>query len=231
MRRVREWLIRSVDVRGKVDRAGFLRRPAVPSRTRLHGFGLRRPGVGEELSVDGVGDPALEAPHGFHPGLARGELATVVGPPRGCRAGPGWPRRCGACGSSSGSRPARAGAGSAPRRRRPGVRCRSRTRSGCGRRTGRRRRHQRGSVPRRRVRPRAGPSAGSRGPEATTSAKPITETDHSDTNGFTTNRGVSCPRVGPATCTGGECDPRGRLEDSTVLATLATTSDGAISSR
>jgi hypothetical protein len=53
-RRVRgsgKWLIRSVDVRGQVDRAGFLRRPAVPSRARLI--------VGERIGFRacwGVGD-------------------------------------------------------------------------------------------------------------------------------------------------------------------------------
>src|SRR5680860_290890 len=30
-----KWLIRSVDVRGQVDRAGFLSRPVLPSRARL----------------------------------------------------------------------------------------------------------------------------------------------------------------------------------------------------
>jgi hypothetical protein len=31
-----KWLIRSVDVRGQVDRDGFLRRPAVPSQARAN---------------------------------------------------------------------------------------------------------------------------------------------------------------------------------------------------
>jgi hypothetical protein len=47
--RVREWLIRSVDERGQVDRAGYLRRPAVPSRIRSSADGF-----GDELLVDGV---------------------------------------------------------------------------------------------------------------------------------------------------------------------------------
>ena len=36
-----KWLIRSVDVRGQVDRAGFLSRPAVPSRARSVGQSRR----------------------------------------------------------------------------------------------------------------------------------------------------------------------------------------------
>jgi hypothetical protein len=35
--------------------------------------------IREELPVDRVGDPSLEAAHGFHAGLAGGELASVVG--------------------------------------------------------------------------------------------------------------------------------------------------------
>jgi hypothetical protein len=42
-------------------------------------FGVGGAGVGEKLAVDGVGDATLEAAHGFHPGLARGEFAPVVG--------------------------------------------------------------------------------------------------------------------------------------------------------
>jgi hemoglobin len=49
----------------------------VPSRARVIGVGLDGSGVGEELSVDGVGDPSLQAPDGFHPGLAGAELAPV----------------------------------------------------------------------------------------------------------------------------------------------------------
>ena len=48
------------------------------------------------------------------------------------------------------------------------MRCRSRTRTGCGRRTGRCRRRRPRSGPRRRVRHRAGPSAVSRGPATRT---------------------------------------------------------------
>ena len=51
--RVREWLIRSVDVRGQVDRAGFLSRPAVPSRARARSS-LR---VGDELELTGTERP------------------------------------------------------------------------------------------------------------------------------------------------------------------------------
>ena len=55
-------------------------RPAVPSRARVDCFGVGGAGVGEKLAVDGVGDASLEAAHGFHGGLAGGELAPVVGP-------------------------------------------------------------------------------------------------------------------------------------------------------
>ena len=42
----REWLVRSVDEQGEVDRAGFLSRPARPSRTHanvLDGGTVRAP--------------------------------------------------------------------------------------------------------------------------------------------------------------------------------------------
>ncbi|MEP7018874.1 MAG: hypothetical protein ABI899_12750, partial [Actinomycetota bacterium] len=67
-----KWLIRSADERDQVGRAGFLSRPAVPSRTRFNGRrrvclgGLL--GVGEELAVEGVGDPPLEAAQRFEVG-------------------------------------------------------------------------------------------------------------------------------------------------------------------
>src|SRR5680860_596137 len=73
-----KWLIRSVDVRGQVDRAGFLSRPAVPSRARLIVEFLPS-GVGDELSVDDVGESSFEATQGFHGGLLRVEFASVVG--------------------------------------------------------------------------------------------------------------------------------------------------------
>src|SRR5688572_29955381 len=73
------WLIRSVDGQGKVDRAGFLRRPAVPSRTRADVLGDGALCVLEELAVDGVGDPSLEAPDRLERLLALGPLASVVG--------------------------------------------------------------------------------------------------------------------------------------------------------
>src|SRR5918993_1767760 len=59
-----KWLIRSVGVRVRAGRAGYLRRPAVPSRTRVHAVDRSR-SVGNELAIDGVGDPALEAAEGF----------------------------------------------------------------------------------------------------------------------------------------------------------------------
>ncbi len=45
---------------------------------RVGGSG-RGLGVGDKLSEDGVGNPAFEAAHGFHPGLALGELASAAG--------------------------------------------------------------------------------------------------------------------------------------------------------
>jgi hypothetical protein len=68
---------------GQVDRAGFLRRPGSASRARAH---LLRSageccslGIDEELAVVRVGDRALEAAQCFELGLARDELAPVVG--------------------------------------------------------------------------------------------------------------------------------------------------------
>jgi hypothetical protein len=43
-------------------------------------------GVGEELAVEGVGDPALEAAQRFELGLAGGLLAPVEGPAVGVEA-------------------------------------------------------------------------------------------------------------------------------------------------
>lgn len=60
-----------------------MRRPAVPSRARVHVLARGGRGVGDELAVDGVGDPALEAPQGLEWLLALGALALVVGPPVG----------------------------------------------------------------------------------------------------------------------------------------------------
>ena len=74
-------------MRGQVDRAGFLRRPAVPSRARAitpwRAGEYGSCGVGEELAVEGVGDPALETAHRLHRFLALGALASVVGPTLG----------------------------------------------------------------------------------------------------------------------------------------------------
>ena len=89
-------------------------RSALPGPCQLSAVGGA--GVGDELSVDDVGDPSLEAAHGFHRRLAVGSLASVVGAAFGVEA-ERWPRRCAARGSSAGSRPARAGAGPGPRRR------------------------------------------------------------------------------------------------------------------
>jgi hypothetical protein len=47
----------------------------VPSWTRAN-VGC---GGGNQLSEDGIGHPPLEAAHRFHPGLAGGELAAIVG--------------------------------------------------------------------------------------------------------------------------------------------------------
>jgi hypothetical protein len=84
--RVREWLIRSADVRGQVGRAGFLSRPAVPSRARASSQCRGAGCVVEELSVDGVGDPSLEASQRFEVGLSCGALTPVVGPALGVEA-------------------------------------------------------------------------------------------------------------------------------------------------
>src|SRR6476469_8115388 len=53
-------------------------RPAVPSRARIFAW-LVALGVGDELAVDDVGEPAFEAAQGLHGGLAGGALASVVG--------------------------------------------------------------------------------------------------------------------------------------------------------
>jgi hypothetical protein len=55
----------------------------VPSRTRFQREHLLEVGallVDDELSIDSVGDPALEAPHCLHGLLALGSFASVVGP-------------------------------------------------------------------------------------------------------------------------------------------------------
>jgi hypothetical protein len=62
----------------------------VPSRTRfdarLQARFADRLRVGEQLPVDGVGDPSLQAAHRFGAGLAGGQLAPVVGPAFGVEA-------------------------------------------------------------------------------------------------------------------------------------------------
>jgi hypothetical protein len=68
-------------VRGQVDRAGLKSRPAVPPRARASSSI-----VGNKLAVDGVGDPAFEAAHGFGAGLACGEFAPVEGAAIGVQA-------------------------------------------------------------------------------------------------------------------------------------------------
>src|SRR5664279_1114528 len=77
-------------MRGQVDRAGFLRRPAVPSRARditpWRAGEYGSCGVGEELAVEGVGDPAFETTQRFELGLAGGLLAPEVSPARGVEA-------------------------------------------------------------------------------------------------------------------------------------------------
>jgi hypothetical protein len=75
---------------GQFDRAGFLRRPAVPSRARVELLtGGHELCVFEELAIDGVGDPALEAPDRLEELPALGSLASVVTPAVGFRAGAG----------------------------------------------------------------------------------------------------------------------------------------------
>jgi hypothetical protein len=53
-------------------------RSALPARASVHAGGEFS--VGEQLSVEGVGDPAFEAPQRFHAGLAGRELSQEVGP-------------------------------------------------------------------------------------------------------------------------------------------------------
>lgn len=72
--RVREVADPKCRCAGAVDRAGFTRRPAVPSRIRT----ICELGVGDELLVEGVGDPPLEAADRFFRLLARRSLAPVV---------------------------------------------------------------------------------------------------------------------------------------------------------
>ena len=62
-----------------------MRRPAVPSRTRLDSRDWCCHGVGEELAIEGVGDPTFQAPHRFEGLLALGALAPVVGPSVGVK--------------------------------------------------------------------------------------------------------------------------------------------------
>ena len=131
----------------------------MPSRIRTCCAGS----VGEQLAVDGVGDPSLETPQCFEWLLPFGSLASVVGASLGVEADLGDRGDVDHVGSSVGSRPATAGGGSARPKTRPVVRCRSRRRIGCGRRTGRCRRRRPGSGPRRRVRRREGRSGGTAG--------------------------------------------------------------------
>lgn len=70
------WLVRRVDRRDGVGRAGCQSRSRLPSRTRL-------PRVGHHLPIDHIGQSSFEAAHGFHRGLARGELAPEVRPALG----------------------------------------------------------------------------------------------------------------------------------------------------
>jgi hypothetical protein len=67
-----------------------MRRPAVPSRTRVNidtrarvrgGFG-----VGDELAIDGVGDASFQAAHLLQRLLPDGQLAPVVAPAWGVQA-------------------------------------------------------------------------------------------------------------------------------------------------
>ena len=67
-----------------------MRRPAVPSRTRVSidikarvrgGFG-----VGDELAIESVGDAALEAAHRLQRLLAGSQLAPVIRPAWGVQA-------------------------------------------------------------------------------------------------------------------------------------------------
>ena len=66
-------------MRGKVGRAGFLSRPAVPSRARVTGCAVSRLGVGDEASVEDVGEPSLQGAQCFHAGLAGSDFAPEVG--------------------------------------------------------------------------------------------------------------------------------------------------------
>ena len=50
----------------------------MPSRIRLNGHGVHQLGVGDELTIEGVRDAALEASQRFEFGQARGLLASVV---------------------------------------------------------------------------------------------------------------------------------------------------------
>jgi hypothetical protein len=47
-------------MRGKVGRAGFMSRPAVPSLAGFTGCEILPFGVGDEASVERVGEPALD---------------------------------------------------------------------------------------------------------------------------------------------------------------------------
>src|SRR6478752_5212267 len=79
MRGSGKWLIRSVDVRVQVDRAGLKSRPAVPSRARAIVFDGSALRVLDQLAVDRVRDPSLEAADRLERLLAFGSLASVVG--------------------------------------------------------------------------------------------------------------------------------------------------------
>ena len=50
----------------------------MPSRARANLRLVGGAGVGDQLPVDGIGDPSFEAAHGFHPGLGLGELAMLL---------------------------------------------------------------------------------------------------------------------------------------------------------
>jgi enoyl-CoA hydratase len=70
----------------------------VPSRARAHARALSDLGVGDELSVDGIGDPPFEAPHRLSSGLAwlhQPVIAAVNGAAIGGDCASRWPATSG----------------------------------------------------------------------------------------------------------------------------------------